>query len=66
MTSILPPNCFNDERQCGRYLKWDGKQHICAAFPYGVPEEIAYGKNLHVKPYKGDKGKQFVQIVNLR
>lgn len=31
----------------------------CAAFPDGIPDQIAYGRVLHVKPYPGDNGIQF-------
>lgn len=29
---------------------------VCAAFPDGIPTEIAYGNNKHTKPYPGDNG----------
>lgn len=32
---------------------------VCAAFPNGIPDEIAYGKNKHLKPYPGDNGIQY-------
>jgi len=32
---------------------------VCAAFPDGIPEEIAYGDNLHTSPHPGDDGIQF-------
>ncbi len=28
----------------------------CAAFPDGIPDEIAYGSNLHLRPFPGDHG----------
>lgn len=28
----------------------------CKAFPRGIPDEIAYGDNLHTSPYPGDGG----------
>lgn len=31
----------------------------CAAFPNGIPREIAYGNNKHLKPFPGDNGIQF-------
>ena len=38
----------------------DGAIWICKAFPFkdkkGIPDEIAYGKNLHLKPVGGDNG----------
>ena len=32
---------------------------VCEAFPDGIPAEIAYGDNPHLKPYPGDNGIQF-------
>ena len=32
---------------------------VCKAFPRGIPEEIAFGDNLHTEPYPGDNGIQF-------
>ena len=26
---------------------------VCKAFPRGIPNQIAYGNNLHLKKYKG-------------
>ena len=61
---IAEPNC--SKRKCIHFLgvaQPDGTEMtervICKAFPKGIPEEIAYGGNLHVKPYPGDKGIQF-------
>ena len=34
----------------------DGIILSCKAFKKGIPREIAYGKNLHLKPVKGDNG----------
>lgn len=31
----------------------------CAAFPEGIPVEIATGKNFHTEPVEGDGGIQF-------
>lgn len=36
----------------------------CTAFPDGIPNEIAYGSNLHLKPVEGDHGIQFVRNEN--
>ncbi len=38
---------------------------FCDAFPDGIPEEIAYGDNLHLKPVKGDHGLQFQESLKL-
>lgn len=32
---------------------------ICEAFLEGIPDEIAFGDNLHDRPFKGDRGTQF-------
>tara|TARA_B100000315_G_C14427845_1_gene518719 strand:+ start:155 stop:361 length:207 start_codon:yes stop_codon:yes gene_type:complete len=47
-------------RQCVHYrgVIWLGKEessevNSCNAFPDGIPDEIAYGDNLHLKPLKG-------------
>ena len=31
----------------------------CAAFPNGIPIEIAFGGNDHTSPYEGDNGIQY-------
>jgi hypothetical protein len=39
-----------------------GEYWVCAAFPdapEGIPEEIAFGDNLHLEPYPGDHGIQY-------
>lgn len=36
-----------------------GERVVCAAFPEGIPDEIAYGDNPHTKPYPGDRGIQY-------
>ena len=32
---------------------------VCEAFPDGIPAEIAYGRNKHLKPFPGDNGIQY-------
>jgi hypothetical protein len=50
--SIPPPNCW--KRRCKHHIEIyqpDGKEPgetvVCDAFPKGIPQEIAYGSNLH-------------------
>lgn len=52
-----------DVRSCRHYLGVAyvgegeaGERHVCAAFPDGIPDEIAFGNNKHLKPYPGDHG----------
>jgi len=55
--AIAPPACF--ERKCKFYLgiiQPDGEETserpACLAFPDGIPDEIAYGRNKHLKKHK--------------
>ena len=41
-----------DEPELGQFV-------YCAAFPGGIPDEIAYGDNLHLEPFTGDNGIQY-------
>jgi len=52
---LLQPSC----NLCLRYQP-TLKGFKCEAFPNGIPDVIISGKNLHLKPYPGDNGKQFV------
>lgn len=36
----------------------------CAAFPDGIPAEIAYGTAPHVKPFPGDRGIQYERAAD--
>ncbi|MFA5526515.1 MAG: hypothetical protein WC992_06805 [Acholeplasmataceae bacterium] len=52
---IMAPHCF--KRKCRHYrgiLQPDGTEATevpyCDAFPEGIPNEIAYGDNLHTRP----------------
>ena len=66
---LAEPRCF--KRRCINFIgpkstkkrsamktTVDGIILSCKAFPdgKGIPREIAYGKNLHLKPVKGDNG----------
>lgn len=59
---LLEPNCR--KRNCVHYLGIKGENETeqvpcCAAFPDGIPSEIAYGENKHTTPHAGDHGIQF-------
>ena len=61
---IEEPRC--SERQCKHLLgvkQDDGveitERPVCKAFPNGIPVEISYGDNLHLKPFSGDHGIQY-------
>ncbi len=50
------PRCY--QRKCKNFIGpvWMGggeetENNICKAFPEGIPNEIAYGRNLHLKPH---------------
>lgn len=61
---LATPRCF--ERQCRHFIgvsQPDGteltERVVCAAFLNGIPNEIAYGDNLHLQPFPGDHGIQY-------
>lgn len=52
--------CF--ERKCIHFLRIEqrdgteeSEQVVCKAFPDGIPDEIAFGNNLHKEKYPGQK-----------
>ncbi len=56
------PNCFT--RKCIHFVGASDDDEpqqkcVCLAFPGGIPEDIAYGTNLHTEPIEGDHGIQF-------
>ena len=59
------PRC--SQRNCKhfqgvKYLVEDDESSevvYCAAFPDGIPDDIAYGGNKHLSPVEGDHGIQF-------
>lgn len=61
MTTLIEPEC--SKRNCLHFIGADDKggKVICKAFPKGIPSEIAYGDNLHTKPFPGDRGITFEQ-----
>lgn len=63
---IEAPRCW--ERGCIHYVgikqdssEEDTERPVCAAFPDGIPDAIAYGPNQHTEPFDGDHGIQFEQ-----
>lgn len=59
---LLEPNCF--KRHCKHFTgvsQPDGtelsERVVCKAFPDIIPDEIAYGSNLHLKPLPDQKNK---------
>jgi len=60
------PRC--SERNCKHFigvLQDDVLEHelteqvVCKAFSQGIPDTIAYGDDLHLKPVRGDNGIQY-------
>ena len=67
---LLEPLCVT--RLCGHYAGVDqpdgteeSERHVCLAFPDGIPSRIAYGKDLHLKIAKDQKGEIVFEIDNL-
>lgn len=62
---MLPePQCL--KRGCKHFIGVEQKGEdettervVCAAFPDGIPDDIAYGDNKHLTKVKGDHGIQF-------
>ena len=60
---LREPKCF--ARDCVNFLGVNNEQNetkqllICKAFLGGIPDVIAYGSDLHLKPFPGDRGLQF-------
>jgi hypothetical protein len=63
---LVEPNC--SKRKCKHYrgVKSDSDEStervVCVAFPDRIPDEIAYGSEMHVSPYPGDNGVQYEQL----
>lgn len=57
---LTEPHCSRRRCRHFRGVKNDGdettERPVCTAFPDGIPEEIAYGDNLHLEPVAGDNG----------
>ena len=51
------PNCY--KRRCKHFIGVEGgctedhEYFVCEAFPEGIPDQIAYGRNKHLKVFKG-------------
>lgn len=61
---LQEPQCSKRNCKHFRGVKQDDEEErtervVCAAFPDGIPEAIAYGQNLHLSPYPGDHGIRF-------
>ena len=60
---LIEPNCH--KRRCVHFrgAESDGDEItdrvFCAAFPEEIPNEIAYGDNLHLTPFPEDRGIRF-------
>ena len=60
MNFVEEPKCFT--RRCKHFIGIkDGmsevdERPVCRAFPDGIPDVIAFGDNLHLSPFRGDKG----------
>lgn len=59
---MIEPKCH--QRQCRHFegaksvssTSTDTVKVVCPAFPDGIPDDIAYGSNKHLKPYPGQRG----------
>ena len=66
--SIERPNC--SRRMCLHYrgisqpsgMERGGELAVCDAYPNGIPDDIAYGDDLHLTPRPGDNGIQYEPI----
>jgi len=61
---IPQPQCV--KRRCKHFVgvtpddgKGEEQRPICKAFPKGIPDEIAYGNELHLQSFEGDHGIQY-------
>lgn len=60
---LLEPKCFT--RRCKHLQDIKGSEEemneiaFCKAFPDGIPNDIAYGDNKHIRKYPGDHGIQY-------
>lgn len=64
MKGTYEPPRDNYEPICLDCLHYDylsGVGAVCTPFPGGIPKEVWTGEFVHIKPYPGDLGFQFVQ-----
>jgi len=69
MRIMAEPNCYT--RRCRHFLgvrqDVEGDETtekvVCRAYPLGIPDAIAYGKNPHTKPYPGDGGRRYEPLA---
>lgn len=60
---LAEPACFT--RRCKHFVGTNVpevggvEKVVCVSFPEGIPDEIAYGDNLHIKSFLGDNGIQY-------
>lgn len=61
--ATLPAEANCQYRGCRHYKGIENirgeMKNVCVAFPFGIPDEIAHGTELHLQPYPGDNGIQF-------
>ena len=66
--SMEQPEC--SKRECKHWVEAgefidpldegvEGTVPVCRAFLKGIPDDVAWGDNLHLRPIKGDHGIQF-------
>ncbi len=66
---LRTPECW--KRNCKHFLgirssKEEASEvNVCAAFPRGIPDEIAYGDNLHSEPLRNQKNKIVFEVTRV-
>ena len=43
----------------------EGTIPVCKAFPKGIPKDVVWGDNPHIKPIRGDNGIQYKQYKKI-
>lgn len=63
---LKPPRCYT--RKCIHFIGVNGVDDesqdkvVCNAFPEGIPDEVAWGENLHLQMLPGDNGITFEKM----